>query len=50
VHPAPFPELERERFTVLRNWCTQFYPEAAPVDFGRFKEDVAMRTVVGTRG
>src|SRR5882757_252771 len=50
VHPAPFPELERERFTVLRNWCTQFYPEAAPGDFGRFKEDVPMRTVVGSLG
>jgi phenylpropionate dioxygenase-like ring-hydroxylating dioxygenase large terminal subunit len=40
VHPAPFPEVERERFTVLRNWCTQFYPEAAPGEFGRFRDDI----------
>ena len=36
VHPAPFPELERERFTVLRNWATQFYPEADPGNFGKY--------------
>ncbi len=50
VHPAPFPDLERERFTVLRNWCTQFYPEAEPGSFGRFKEDVPLSTVVSSLG
>lgn len=39
VHPAPLPELERARFDALRNWATQFYPEALPGHFGRRLDD-----------
>jgi 3-ketosteroid 9alpha-monooxygenase subunit A len=38
VHPAPFPAGESNRFHAMRRWSTQFYPEAEPGHFGRFRE------------
>jgi len=39
VHPVPYPHLERDRFRAFRNWTSQFYPEAEPGHFGRYRTD-----------